>query len=147
MSGFGPQVAWVRVQVIQPGAKDAVKDQGFQFLAPAVGGRAVGFPDGSRLFGHKDRVVKIIQHGGGMGVAHGQVFVHVDRHGTAIQQVQIGGHTVCHGGFLFAALLGQKGPKLLGGIGRLAEQNFPRGAQVKLINGILAALGGQVKGV
>ncbi len=52
-----------------------------------------------------------------------------------------------HGGFLFAALLGQKGPKLLGGIGRLAEQNFPRGAQVKLINGILAALGGQVKGV
>ena len=82
-----------------------------------------------------------------MGVAHGQVFVHVDRHGTAIQQVQIGGHTVCHGGFLFAALLGQKGPKLLGGIGRLAEQNFPRGAQVKLINGILAALGGQVKGV
>lgn len=127
VSGFGPQVAWVRVQVIQPGAEDAVQDQGFQFLAPAVGGRAVGFPDGSRLFGHKDRVVKIIQHGGGMGVAHGQVFVHVDRHGTAIQQVQIGGHTVCHGGFLFAALLGQKGPKLLGGIGRLAEQNFPRG--------------------
>ena len=147
VSGFGPQVAWVRVQVIQPGAEDAVQDQGFQFLAPAVGGRAVGFPDGSRLFGHKDRVVKIIQHGGGMGVAHGQVFVHVDRHGTAIQQVQIGGHTVCHGGFLFTALLGQKGPKLLGGIGRLAEQNFPRGAQVKLINGILTALGGQVKGV
>ena len=55
---------------------------------------------------------------------------------------------------LLAALLcigvivcGVLGPKLLGGIGRLAEQNFPRGAQVKLINGILAALGGQVKGV
>ena len=75
VSGFGPQVAWVRVQVrgalrpepavlgvelIQPCRQHAVLQQGGKLLAPAERGGALGLPQGGRLLQDQQRIVKVV---------------------------------------------------------------------------------------
>ena len=145
--GLRPQPAGRGVQVVQPGAQRAVRHQGGQLLAAAVGGRAVGFADGGRFFQEQQRVFKMVQQRRAHGVAHGEVFVHRRRQRPGVKQVKVGGHDVLHGRAALAALLFEEGAQRFGRGFRCAEQDLARGADIDFFDGVVPALGGQVEGV
>ena len=142
-----PQPRGVGEQITQPGSQHTVLQQGGKLLAPAEIRRTLGFLYGGRLLKNQQRLVQIVQHGGGFGIAHGEIFVHIHRHHPGVQLAKLGGKAAFQRGALFAALLFQKSAQQLGGSGRCAQQDLPRRADVYFGNALVPALGGKVKGV
>ena len=60
---------------------------------------------------------------------------------------EFGGKAAFQRRALFAALLFQKSAQQLGGSGRCAQQNLPRGADIHFGDALVPTLGGQIEGV
>src|SRR5699024_1508037 len=121
--------------------------QALELLVPAELVGALGLPQRGGFLQNQNRRLKIVQDGGGLRVAQGDVLVHGGGHGAAVQHGQVGLHAGGHGGLFFAPLFGQRRPQQRRRVGGRAEQYLPRGAEVELFQRVLPPLGGQIKAV
>ena len=115
------------IQGIQPGAEHPVLQQAFELLVPAELGRPLGFPQRGRFLQNIDRLLKIVQDGGGLGIPHRDVLVHGDGQCPAVQHGQVRFHAGGHGGLFLSPLSGKVSPQQVGRVGRSAEQHLPGG--------------------
>ena len=140
------QVRHGLVQHVQTGADHPFFQQAGELFAPAVLGGLHGVPDASHLVQDQDGAVHVVQQGGGLGIPQAVVFVHGFRHLAGIQLGQVGGHGGFQGGAVLAPGLLHRLPQGGGGLLAAAEQHFPGGGEINLVEGGVPPLAHQVKG-
>ncbi len=73
--GRRKQIGDVLVQHIEPGAEHPLLKKALQLLIAAELGGLLRLPDAAGLFEYQQRVLKVVQQGGGLGVADAEVLV------------------------------------------------------------------------
>ena len=144
---LGPEPGRVGVEHVQPVTENAVLIQALGLLLPAELVGPLRLVEGGGFLQDQDGLVKVVQQGGGLGIADAQIFVHGFRQGTAVHHGQVLLHAGGHGRFFLAPAVGQRLAQQGRRIGGGAEQHLPGRAEVELFQGILPALGGQIKAV